>query len=143
MKLLVLCLAVTMLAPSYAKVAAQEEITPYGSYYLDSYNSYICPMGGGRLEIWFSVVGDNYMDELGVLSIKLYESTDQKNWTRVKTYSHEKYPSMLGYGEVYHAGYVPYQGIPGRYYKAYVCIWSGMDGNGDTRYKWTSVKRAT
>ena len=39
--------------------------------------------------------------------------------------------------------YVPYEGVPGRYYKAYVGIWGGPDPGGDSRYIWTSSERAT
>lgn len=141
--LLVLCLVVSMLVPCHAYAATAEEIMPYASNYLDSYNSYICAMGSGALQIWFTVVGDNYMDEIGVLSIKLYESSDNTNWTRVKTYSYENYSSMLAYNDYYHGSYVSYQGTAGKYYKAYVCIWAGNNGSGDTRYMWTSVKQAT
>ena len=93
--------------------------------------------------MWFNVMGTGTMDEIGVLSIMLYESTNQSTWTRVKTYSHENYASMLEENDYYHCSYVSYQGTAGKYYKAYVCIWAGKDGSGDTRYMWTSVERAT
>lgn len=35
--------------------------------------------------------------------------------------------------------YVSYQGIAGKYYKAYVCIWAGKNGSGDTRYMWATM----
>lgn len=113
------------------------------SNYLDSYNTYICAMGGGNLQIWYTIVADDDMDEIGVLSIKLYESSDQTNWTRVKTYSHENYPSMLIEDDWAYSSYVSYKGTTGKYYKAYVCIWAGRNGAGDTRYMWTPIERAT
>lgn len=143
-RLLCFCLVVTMIAPCSAYAAAQEEtVMPCASYYLDAYNTYVCAMGSGKLEIWFEVMGTGIMDEIGTLSIKLYESTNQTTWTRVKTFSHENYDSMLIEDDFYHSSYVSYQGVAGRYYKAYVCIWSGKNGTGDTRYMWTSVERAT
>jgi len=113
------------------------------SDYLSSYNTYVCAMGSGKLQVWYTVVGMTDMDEIGVLSIKLYESSDQTNWTRVKTYSHENYSSMLAEDDWVHSSYVSYNGTAGKYYKAYVCIWAGKNGSGDTRYMWTSVERAT
>ena len=83
------------------------------------------------------------MDELGTLNIKIYESTDGENWTWVDTYKHDTTSGMLGYNKVYHSGHVDYQGTIGRYYKAYVCIWAGKDGTGDTRYMWTDIQRAS
>lgn len=85
------------------------------------------------------------MDDLGALTIKLYESTDNSTWTRVKTFKHDTYTDteMLGHDAIHYSSHVDYQGIAGRYYKAYVTIWAGKDGGGDTRYFWTSVKTAT
>ena len=136
-------LLVMALFPVCANAANVETVQPYASTYLDSYNSYICAMGSGKLQIWFTVVGDTDMDEIGTLSIFLYESSDQTNWTRVKTFLHENYSSMLAEDDWVHSSYVSYNGTAGKYYKAYVCIWAGKNGSGDTRYMWTSVERAT
>ncbi len=135
--LLLACLS----APALA--AAADPVAPCASYYLTSYNAYVCPMGNGALQLWFRVVGTDYMDELGTLRISLYESTDNVNFSRVKTFLHEDYDTMLSYNDDFHASYVSYQGIAGRYYKFYICIWGGKDGQGDTRYFWTSAKLAT
>jgi hypothetical protein len=86
-------------------------------------------------------VGD--MDEIGALEIQLYESKDQETWTWVKTFEHQIDAGMLGYNNFYHDGHVQYNGTIGRYYKAYVCVWAGKDGDGDTRYFWTNVEKAT
>lgn len=80
------------------------------------------------------------MDELGALSISLYESTDKNTWTWKKTFTHDSTSDMLGYDDFYYSSHVDYQGVEGRYYKAYVCVWAGKNGDGDTRYFWTSVK---
>lgn len=136
-KCIILCLVFTLIIPATANAATVEPVMPAASYYLDSYNTYICDMGSGSLQIWFSVMGTGDMDEIGVLSIKLYESSDNINWTRVKTYSHENYSSMLAYDDWCHTSYVSYQGTAGKYYKAYVCIWAGKNGSGDTRYMWS------
>jgi hypothetical protein len=50
---------------------------------------------------------------------------------------------MLGYNDYYHSAHVEYSGTIGRYYKAYVCVWAGQDGEGDSRYFWTSPVKAT
>ena len=143
LKAIALVLVLSFVLPVYANAAVIEGPQTRASDYLDSYNTYICTMGGGKLEIWYTVVGDTDMDEIGVLSIILYESTDSTNWTHVKTYSHENYPSMLVEDDFFHSSYVSYRGIPGKYYKALVCIWAGRNGSGDTRYMWTRVERAT
>ena len=142
-RLIALVLVVALMSPMYVNASGLDKGQTRASDYLSSYNTYVCPMGGGKLEIWYTVVGMNTMDEIGTLSIILYESIDRSTWTRVKTYSHEKYPTMLIEDDIIHSSYVSYYGIAGRYYKAYVCIWAGKNGSGDTRYMWTSVERAT
>lgn len=80
------------------------------------------------------------MDELGALTIEIWESTDKNTWTWKKSFTHDSTSDMLGYDDFYYSSHVTYQGVEGRYYKAYVCVWAGKDGDGDTRYFWTSVK---
>lgn len=113
------------------------------SDYLDSYSAYIYPAGWYKVQVWFTVNAVGYMDEIGSLSIKLYESTDNENWTWVKTFKYSDYPDMLVYDTFCHSGHVEYAGTIGRYYKAYVCVWAGENGAGDTRYFWTSPVKAT
>ncbi len=140
LKVVAICLVLALFAPATAYAAEDTPISPYASYYLDTYNTYICRVGtNGQIQIWFDVMGTGDMDEIGVLSIILYESTDNINWTRVKTFSHENYSSMLVYDDWYHASYVSYQGSTTKYYKAYVCIWAGKNGGGDTRYMWATM----
>ena len=113
------------------------------SLYLHSYSAYVYPAGWGKVQVWVSVNGVNDMDEIGALEIQLYESKDNANWYWVDTFMHTDYPDMLGYNNYYHDGHIDYNGTIGRYYKAYVCVWAGKNGDGDTRYFWTPVERAT
>lgn len=118
-------------------------VEPRASDYLEAYSAYIYPAGWGKVQVWVSVDGTNDMDEIGALCIQLYESTDNENWTWVKTFSYTDYPDMLGYNDYMHTGHVEYNGTIGRYYQAYVCVWAGKDGDGDTRYFWTPSVKAT
>lgn len=143
LRIVAFCLAVIMAAPIYASAAAIQPAQTRASDYLTSYQAYTYCAGTGKMQVWFDVTGVNYMDDIGALSIYLYESTDNSNWTQVKYFSHAVYTDMLGHDKIYYASHVDYQGVIGRYYKAYVCIWAGKDGGGDTRYFWTSAKLAT
>ena len=142
-RLVILCLIVSLIIPCHAIAAENDVAQPYASNYLDLYNTYICAMGGGDIQIWFTVVADKDMDYVGTLSIRLYESADKSSWSLVETFLHEDYSSMLAEDDYFHSSYVPYEGTAGMYYKAYVCIYAGLGNNGDTRYMWTSVERAT
>ena len=113
------------------------------SHYLSSYSAYIYPAGWGNVQVWFNVDGTGYMDEIGALEIKLYESRDNETWTWVKTFQFSDYSDMLAYNDFTHMSHVEYNGTIGRYYKAYMCVWAGKDGDGDTRYFWTPAEKAT
>ena len=113
------------------------------SDYLHMYSAYIYPAGWGKVQVWFSVTGTNDMDEIGALEIQLYESKDNETWTWVKTYQFSDYSDMLAYNDFTHMSHVEYNGTIGRYYKAYVCVWAGKNGDGDTRYFWTPAEKAT
>lgn len=116
---------------------------PRASAYLTSYNAYPYSAAWGKVQIWFNVTGTDYLDELGALTVQIYESKDNENFTWVKTFSHDVYTNMLGENDIVYQSHVDYQGTIGRYYKAYVCIWGGRDGGGDTRYFWTTSTKAT
>ena len=118
-------------------------IEPRASDYLTSYSAYTYNAGWYKIQVWISVTGVDYMDEIGSLSIMLYESTDNETWTWVETFKYIDNPDMLAYNDYYHSGHVEYQGTIGRYYKAYVGVWAGKDGDGDTRYFWTAPVKAT
>lgn len=135
---IIFILIVSMVCPASATA-----IAPRGSDYLASYSAYVYPAGWYKVQIWFSVNGVDYMDEIGSLSVQIFESKDQETWTWVETYNFEDNPGMLGYNDYYHSGHVEYSGTIGRYYKAYVCVWAGKNGDGDARYFWTIPQKAT
>lgn len=136
-------LLLTLIIPVDVYATTENAVTPRASDYLSSYNTYLYNAAWGKIRVYFDVTGVNYMDEIGALSIQLYESSDNKNWSWVKTYTHDTTTGMLGYDKIYHSNYVEYSGTIGRYYKAYVCLWAGKDGDGDNRYYWSDVKKAT
>lgn len=139
-RFIALLLILSLTVPVYANAAVAETIQPRASAYLDNYGAYVYLPGNGEVQVYFNVTGTGTMDEIGALSIKIYESTDGTNWTWKDTFMHDLTPGMLSYNDYFHYGHVSYNGVAGRYYKAYVCIWAGKDGQGDTRYFWTSVK---
>lgn len=123
--------------------AKAETVQPRASDYLSSYNAYVYPAGSGKVQVWFSVTGAGRQEVLGALTIQIYESTNNSDWTLVKAFSHKSTSGMIGYDKFYHSGHVDYQGVAGRYYRAYVSIWGGGLTIGDNRYFYTSSKLAT
>ncbi len=142
-RIAVMLLVVALTLPIGAQAAVVETVQPYASDYLGSYNAYVYPAGGGKIQVWFTVTGTRTLEALGALTIQIHESTDNSNWTLVRAFSHKYNPDMMGYNDYYHSGHVDYQGVAGRYYRAYVCIWGGGMTVGDNRYFYTSSKLAT
>ena len=140
-KLIAIILVVSLCAPIGARAAMPETAQPFASDYLIDYTAYICAMGGGDLEIWWEVTGTDIWADIGVLTVSLYESTDNSNFYWVEAFDCTDYPNMLWHGNYICVDHVDYEGVPGRYYKAYVHVWAGPEDGGDGRYIWTPVER--
>lgn len=136
-------LLVAMLCPN-ALAAVIEPNLPDASLYLTSYSAYVGPLGGGQIKVYFSVTGKTTMDLIGATRVVLYESSDNANWDIVANYHYSETSGMMSSGWVRYNGNTPtYYGTSGYYYKAYVSIWAGNDGQGDDRYFWTSTVQAS
>lgn len=142
-KILAFLLVVSLCAPIGAQAAMPEAVQPMASAYLLDYTAYICAMGNGNLEIWWEVCATRTLADVGVLIIYLYESTDNSNFYWVDTFRFADYPQMLVHDDYFCMDCVSYEGIPGRYYKAYIQVWAGPEDGGDQRYIWTPVERCT
>lgn len=142
-KALVLKIVAVLLLAAFVFPTQAVAVDARASYYLNSYSAYVYPGGAGIIQVWFDVAGTGTMDEIGALSIRIYESSDGTNWEWVYTHKHTTTFKMLTYNDYSYVSHVNYVGTAGKYYKAYVCFWAGKDGNGDSRYYWTSAKQAT
>lgn len=142
-KLIAIALVISLCAPIGVQAAMPETVQPMASAYLADYTAYICAMGNGDLEIWWEVTGTDYWADIGVLTVSLYESTDGTNFYWVEAFRFTNYPNMLWHNDFMCVDHVDYEGVPGRYYKAYVHVWAGPEDGGDGRYIWTPVERCT
>lgn len=81
------------------------------------------------------------MTKIGASTIYIYESTDNKSFTRVATYNYEDYPELMGSGTFYCEDAVTYYGTPGNYYRASVyCYAANSSGSDEKNYTTTSVR---
>lgn len=139
-----LLLAIVLVIPNHVLASRPELSEVKASHYLASYGGYIYAAGGGKIQVWFDVTGVDEMNDIGALSIEIYESTDNKNWKWVESFTNKETPNLLGHNDDFYGGHVDYQGKAGRYYKAYICVWAGYDNTrGDRRYFWTYPRCAT
>ncbi|NCB50271.1 MAG: hypothetical protein EOM54_00115 [Clostridia bacterium] len=126
----------------FSTVSFAADKSTKSSLYLTCYSAYIWPEGDGDISIWFDVTGTGTMDEIGALTIILQQSSNGSTWSTVKTYRYTSYLNMLGYNAVYYTSGVDYSGTEDYYYRAYVTVWAGEDGDGDSRQILTATVRA-
>lgn len=108
-----------------------EESGTYSSIFFCSYDSSIRNPSGRNLEIWFDVVGNGTMDEIGASCIELERSSNGTNWTVVHTFSPEDYPQMICTNTGMNYDCVSYKGSYGYYYRAHVtCYAKNSRGQG-------------
>lgn len=101
--------------------AGAEEITPYASNYFGSYSTYLSGETSTSFEVWFTVTALRKMDKIGVDYIDILRSSDGSNWTVVKTYDSDDYPSLMDTNSSSHSGHVTYTNKQSGYqYKAFV-----------------------
>lgn len=126
-KYICLVMAVVMLL---ANSVHADEITPWASSYISSYDSYLYKSAPNQIQVWFEVTGMGRVDELGVSKIKVQRSsTGTGDWVTMKTYYPEDYPEMISENDFAHSTYVTYTGTAGYYYRAIVTFYS-KKGNG-------------
>lgn len=135
-KVIALILIFSLIAPCTVSATTAENITPYASKYLSVYSAYVYVAINGEVQVWFDVMATGDMEEIGALSILLYESSNNTSWTPVESFLHESTSDMLFEDDDYISSHVSWQGTYGRYYKAYVTVWAGKNGNGDSRSFW-------
>lgn len=112
------------------------------SAYLDSYRATVTAKSGGKMVVTVDVSGVGTMTEIGATTIYIYESEDNKSFTRVATYEHTDYPEMMGSGTHYYEDPVTYSGTPGYYYFASVYCYAANANGSDEKNYTTAARRA-
>lgn len=136
-RLITLLLIITLMIPCNVSAATIESAVPYASNYLTLYSAYVYVTSSGEVQVWFDVMGTGDMDEIGALSIMLYESSNGTDWSRVESFLHDSTSGMLFKDDYYVSSHVSWAGgSTSKQYKAYICVWAGKNGGGDTRYFW-------
>lgn len=118
------------------------EASARSSNYLDLYGIVLTPQSGGKIVVTVDVDGIRSMTQIGATTIFLYESTDGTDFTRIKTYKYEDYPTMMGSGKHFCEDAVTYSGVAGRYYYAIGYCYAGDSTGHDEQSYTTSVVRA-
>lgn len=112
------------------------------SAYLDSYGATVTAKSRGRMVVTVDVAGVGRMTQIGASTIYIYESEDNKSFTKVATYNYEDYPEMMGSGTSYYEDPVTYYGTPGYYYFASVYCYAANANGSDERNYTTAARQA-
>lgn len=122
-KYVCLVLSLTMLLAIPAQ-AAENENTRSSSYFTRS-SVYLYETSGTTFQAWFEVTGVRTLDKIGASEIKIQRSSDNENWTTMKTYTMDNYYSTLICEDTaVHVACVTYTGTRGYYYRAFIKLYA-------------------
>lgn len=131
---LLLILSTVLVMPAAAGTRSIE-----ASDYFMSELAYLA-VSGTDFDVWIEVEATGGMKELGASSITVQRSSNNKNWTDMKTFTKEDYPELIDTNTVWHDAHVSYSGSSGYYYRAKVWFYAKNDkGTGSRSYYTDSV----
>ena len=109
---------------------AAEPMEPRASDFFVGSSVYFWNTSGNNYQIWFDVTGKGTMAELGASKIQVQRSTDEVNWTTVRTYYKEDYSQMIDTNTTRHADCVSYTATSGYSYRAIVTLYAKNSSGG-------------
>lgn len=119
---------------------AAETAEPRASDFFTASSVYFWNTSGRNYEIWFDVTAVGSMAELGTSKIQVQRSTDEENWTTVRTYYKEDYSQMIKTSTVHHDDCVPFTATTGYSYRAIVTLYAkNRSGGTGTMRETTTV----
>ena len=129
---LLLVLSTILVIPATANSS-----TTWESSYFASRLAYLYPTTGTQFQVWIEVDAIGTMEKLGASSITVQRSSNDSDWTDMKTYTKEAYSNLVVENDFTHETYVTYTGTSGYYYRAKVWFYA-KKGNGEAEYSYTT-----
>jgi len=139
-KTVVLVLVVMMCMSTFVLIAQAR-----ASLYISSFGAAATAVGGGNVNVGYTITGTGVMDDIGSTEVHIFErlpNSSTWNFVRVYRYSQSGNGHMLGSNKHTHSSSITYQGTAGRQYYAIVYFWAGKNNAGDSRTSTTSVVTA-
>ena len=112
--------------------ATVELVQPLASDYITSCTAKIISYGDGEFVVDFSIIGRNTMLSIGVTEIEIQWSLNGTSWNDGESILASEYPSMLGTNRIKYSSSVPFTGVEGRYYRAYVTFYASNASGSDS-----------
>ena len=137
---LVSLLLVVVMALAVPAAATENENARASNFFMSS-DVYLYQTSSTQFQAWFEVSALGGMDKLGASEIKIQESSDNENWTTVKTCTSANYSNLIRENTGVHASYVSYTGTSGKYYRAKISLYAeNSTGVGEWIRYTTSIK---
>lgn len=135
----ILVLSMIMVVPAQAASVPESR----GSAFFAAYGTDLYKLSSTSFEIWFDVDANaTMMYELGASLIEVYRSSDQQNWTKVKTFEKADYPNMTDTYTMSYIDYVIYdEAVSGYYYTALITFYARNGSGFAEREVYTEVIR--
>lgn len=137
MRQFVKCVCLMLAMVIILAVPAQAADARSSSFFTRS-SVYLYETSGTTFQAWFEVTAVRTMDKIGAKEIKIQRSSDNENWTTMKTYSMDDYSNMICENTVGHAACVTYTGTSGYYYRAYITLYAKDSTGTGTWTRYTS-----
>ena len=120
----IVCMLLAVVMVFAAPAAAIENENSRASNFFMSSDVYLYQTTSTQFRVWFEVSALGGMDKLGASEIKVQRSSDNENWTTMKTYTMDSYSNMICENTGAHASYVTYTGQTGYYYRAKITLYA-------------------
>lgn len=137
MKQFIKCICLVLSLVMLLAVPAQAADARSSSFFARS-SVYLYETSSTTFQAWFDVTGMRTMDKIGAKEIKIQRSSDNENWTTMKTYSMADYPSLICENTAAHSACVTYTGTSGYYYRAYITLYAKDSTGTGTWTRYTS-----
>lgn len=132
------CMVLAVVIALAIPAAATETATPYASNFFAASSTYLYKTSSTTFEVWFDIDAVGTMQKLGASEIRVQRSSDNVNWTTVRTYTDDLYPHLMDTNSRTHDGYVTYTGSTGYYYRAFVIYYAENSSGYGEAYRYTA-----
>lgn len=133
-----ICLILSLVMVLAVPAQAAEAATPRSSNFFSNSSVYLYETSSTTFQAWFEVTGVRTLDKIGASEIKIQRSSDNENWTTMKTFSMADYSGMICENTITHSSYVIYTGTKGYYYRAYIKLYAEDEEGTATWARYTS-----
>lgn len=141
-KMTALFLVLTLLNAAIAVPACAADSR--SSLYLSYYRAWLTPESGAIIDVTIDVQAVDYMDDVGALSVTIYESADGgSTWDSDGTYTSALFPELLDQDTyIYYDTPISHQGTAGYKYYAIVTVYAEDSTGSDSKTYNTTIVTA-